>query len=229
MINQTSGIIKGIITTEKESNGSISLHVKDVNISSSLDSQNFDNLTNTINMNTDFKNKITPKFYESLLERSERLFNKNNLFIRSDKDSKIIEMIKEKHNGNITELFSKSEDTLLINSPLESNNLINSELKNSIIEILNYNLTINLIMIYFILMLIFIFTIKYVINKETFSEKILNLPLGFKGKYLQIFLIKIITAWQASNILWIYFILFFLLFFSCSSTYAIYGCLFVLK
>jgi hypothetical protein len=110
-------------------------------------------------------------------------------------------MIKEKHDGNITrrshKLIYKSEDTLIINSPLESNNLINScsaELKNSIIEILNYNLTINLIMIYFILMLIFIFTIKYVINKETFLEKILNLPLGFTGKYFNFILRKLITA-----------------------------------
>jgi len=225
MVNQTSGLIKGIITPEKVGNDSVSLLIKDVNISSSLNNENVDSLVELINMNKDIKSKLTPNIHESNLERFEKLTGENSVSVQLDNNnSQILEMVKEKHNGSLKEIFGS--DTSIINSPLESNELLISNLKNSIIEILNYNLTINFIMIYFIIMLIVIFTIKFVINKNTFLDSILKLPLG---KYFHYILSKLITAWQASSIIWIYFILFFLLIFSCSSTYAIYGCLLVLK
>ena len=55
-------------------------------------------------------------------------------------------------------------------------------------------------------MLVFIFTIKFVIDSDLFLEKVKTLPLG---KYLYYILNKLISIWKNSSILWIYFILFF--------------------
>lgn len=92
--------------------------------------------------------------------------------------------------------------------------------------ILTYNLPINLFMIYLVFMPIYIFTFKYVLDSEAFLAKVQKLPLG---KYLHYILDKLINAWKYSSIFWIYLILFFLLIFTSSSSYAIYGCLFILN
>lgn len=75
-------------------------------------------------------------------------------------------------------------------------------------------------------MLIFIITVKFVIDSDLLLGKIKSLaPSGVGGKYLNYIISKFLLAWKASSIFWVYFILFFSLIFSCCSSYAIYGCL----
>ena len=137
-------------------------------------------------------------------------------------------MIEKQNNCSLNEIFSKENniDNIIINSSLESNDMLITNIKHNLITILNYNLTINLIMIYLIIMLIFIFTFKFLLNKSISIEKIDNLPLNY---YIKLIIKNLTLAWKNSSIFWIFFILFFLLIFSCSSAYAIYGCLFILK
>ena len=81
-------------------------------------------------------------------------------------------------------------------------------------------------MIYLIFMLIFIFIFKFILDKKISIEKIENLSLNY---YIKVILKNLILGWKKSSSIWIIFILIFLLIFSCSSAYAIYACLFILK
>nr|QCI56455.1 hypothetical protein [Hypsizygus marmoreus] len=121
-------------------------------------------------------------------------------------------MIEDHSDRSLKEIFAQGGnnvnnnlgDILFIHSPLEFSDL--SIIHNDLITILNYNLIVNLFMVYLILMLVFIFTIKFVIDSDLFLEKVKTLPLG---KYLYYILNKLISIWKNSSILWIYFILFF--------------------
>ena len=63
---------------------------------------------------------------------------------------------------------------------------------------LSYNFTFNLIMIYLIVMLIFIFIIKFVLDKNISFFKVKILPLG---KYIHVILNKIMFAFSSSSII----------------------------
>ncbi len=117
-----------------------------------------------------------------------------------------------------------NQTTLFINSPLEPSHLINFQ--QDLITILGYNLIVNITMIYLLLMLTWAFTVRFVLDTDSFLTKVKSWSLG---KYLYPVLNKLINIWKKSTVLWIYFILFFLLFFSIASSYAIYACLFVLS
>jgi len=171
-------------------------------------------------------------FKGAFISKFEEKFN----LISSNESSKskIVEFIEKSTDCTISESFGQANSNIIekiqnsiINTPLESNEmgLSQSQLLNDMTTILTYNLTVNLFMIYLISVLIFAFTIRFVIDSEMILSKIKSLPLG---KYTHYILIKFFSIWKDSSILWIYFILFFLFFFSCSSSYAIYGCLFIL-
>jgi len=81
-------------------------------------------------------------------------------------------------------------------------------------------------MIYFLFVLFFIITIRFVIDHDWFLNKVKNLPFG---KFFHFIFNNLLKTWKNSNILWIYFLLFLLICCSISSTYAIYGCLFILN
>ena len=119
-----------------------------------------------------------------------------------------------------------SDYSFIINSPLEPSVLNFIKFKSNIIEILDLEFTAHLFLIYLVVMLIFIFTIKFVVNKEWLLNKANSLPLG---KYISYVLNKIITSWEYSSIFWIYFILFVILFTLLGCTQGIYSLLSVLK
>jgi len=228
----TAGVIIGIMSGHKNSDNSFSIHIKDVNISSDINQSNGVELSQ-LNMDSLLnKQIIIPKFkgdFISIFEEKINLISSND-----NSKSKIVVYIEKSSDSTISEIFGQDNSTIIekiknsiINSPLESNDvgISQTQLLNDMTTILTYNLTLNIFMLYLISVLIFAFTIRFVIDSEIILSKMKSLPLG---KYTHYILTKIFSFWKDSNILWIYFILFCLFVFSCSSSYAIYGCLFIL-
>ena len=106
-----------------------------------------------------------------------------------------------------------------INSSLDNGDM-NIQIKNQIIELLGYNLNINSVIIYLILMGILILSVKVITDSNLSLDYIKNWPGGliiFK------FLNKLLTVWSITNIYWLYFIIFSLLIMMIGSTYGMYG------
>jgi len=228
MVNYGTGLIKGKILAQKGlTDGTINLYIKDVVVN------NENNLNDSVVSSKNLDPSILiPKFQsnqlDSLIRFNEMFKNKLELVKVDNSNSKIIQMIEKQNSCSLNDIFS-SENSLnkvIINSPLESNDLTILSVKNDIITMLNYNLTVNLIMIYLIFMLTLIFIFKLFYDKNISLDKVNNLPLG---NYFKSLIIKLLSAWKRSSNFWILFILFFLFLFSCSSAYGIYACLFILK
>jgi len=166
------------------------VHINDVKLINEIPLNKTDEiLQSTLNL---FKYKIDLTKYDNILMKEE---GKSN----------IIEMIEKSNNSNLKEMGSNNNQNIdqniidfdvFINSPVENDGL-NSELLNQIITILSYNLRINLFIVYLICMLIIIFTVKFVINTDKFLDLIKRLPLG---KYIYYILSKLINIWKNSTI-----------------------------
>ena len=81
-------------------------------------------------------------------------------------------------------------------------------------------------MLYLMWMLIFIFTMKIVSDKNLYNDywesKVKSLPLG---KHVHFLITKVIAGWRKSNVIWIYSILFFLFIFMCCASLGVYAVL----
>lgn len=203
---------------EKTDNGSINVELKNV----------------TINTNTTVQGVSPLEQVPANLSNIKSLFNNNpikfndNLVLKLntklENNSKIIEMIERQTNSSHSsamDIFklNNKDINIIINSPLESSELSSRVIQNQAIELLNYNLALHYIMIYLIIMSLFIFTVKFLIENNIRLDNIKNLPLG---KYIFFILNKIISLWKKSNTFWIYFILFVLLISTTSATYGLY-------
>jgi hypothetical protein len=228
-VNYTAGTIRGIISGQTTSDNSKNIHIKEVQISSDLNLNNSVDLSKLNVESLANKHILIPNFINKFEGKFHCTPSTNN------SKSKTIELLEQTKDQSISEIFAQDNTTIIekinnsiINSPLESNDLgvTQSQLFSDLTTILSYNLTVNLFMIYLISVLIFAFTVRFVIDNNLLLDKVKSLPLG---KYIHYILNKILNIWRDSNILWIYFILFFLFIFSCSSSYAIYGCLFILE
>jgi len=194
MVNYGTGIIRGKILAQQGLNdGTINLHVKDVSI---MDGNNIKNITNISTSEKLDPNILLPKFQFNSVDRISKFHdlyeNKLKTVEMENSNSKIIQIIEKQNNCSLSEIFSR-ENSLenIINSPLELSEIGTSNIKNDLITMLSYNLTINLIMIYFIFMLIFIFLFKFVLDNNISLEKVKNLPLGY---YIHLILSKLISA-----------------------------------
>ena len=202
--SMTSEKIKGIILAKKM-NSNVMLEIKNVEILNSDKTPL--NLTNISDHNLIPRMELRSN--ETLISKFSNLFqNKINLIETPDKKSIIIETIEKYNAKTINEIFTLNDNNQimensiyiepnLINSPLEQNEFLMSEIKNYIIEILNYDFALHFVMIYFILMLIFLFTIKIIIDKKISFEIVKSLPLG---KYIHFIITKIISIWKNSII-----------------------------
>jgi hypothetical protein len=231
MTTMASDQIKGMILAKKLES-QINLEIQNVE---------FLTLSNTPLISTYLKDqnwipKMGLKSNETLLSKFSYLFQDQINFIENpDKILTIIETIEKYNSKTINEIFTSIDQIIensilmssdFIHSPLEKNEFIISEIKNNLIGLLNYEFALHLIMIYFICMLIFLFTMKIIIDKK-FSFDFIK--FWYLGKYIHIFIMKLISIWNHSLNFWIYFILIFLLFFTCGSTYGLYACLFILS
>ena len=121
---------------------------------------------------------------------------------------------------------TKDSFDIILLSPLESAEAGFIQLKADLISILNNVLSLHGIMVYLICVLIFIFTIKIVIDKNISIDRVKFLPLG---KFIHFILSRLISSWRFSTTTWIYIILSLLLIFLCSSSYIIYTCILILN
>lgn len=197
MVNYGTGIIREkILAQQGLKDGTINLHIKDVLVN------NGNNSVNLVSSQNLDPNVLIPKFQFNQLETLTKFYesynNKLEMINKYNSNSKIIQLIEKQNNCSLNDIFSNNSiDEIIINSPLELNDLVSLNFKNDLITMLNFNLTVNLIMIYLIFMLTLIFIFKFVLDKNIFLEKINKLPLGNNLKNL---LIKIISAWQKSSI-----------------------------
>jgi len=175
---------------------------------------------------SNLKNELTNDNFNSVLTK---LFgNSNSLKDLKINDYNIINTEKFievkgnlKQTSKILDEVEKLEpnwDNNLINSSLEKGDLLNFPFKDEIIHNLSLNLTLHYVMIYLMFMLFIIVTSKVIIDNNIQFDNIKSYPLG---KYIHYFLIKYTTMWGKRANLWIYFILFSLIFFTCVSTYSI--------
>jgi hypothetical protein len=103
-----------------------------------------------------------------------------------------------------------------INSPLE---LGDNSLVSFLFTSLSNSLYLHYICLYLIIMLIVIFTCKYIIDRNINLAPIKKI---FLGKYLYLGLTKYLSFWRNSVNFWIYYIMGSLLIFNLASSYSIY-------
>ena len=223
----TNEYIEGYGKLNKSSNDSISVELNNVNLCSKVET--------TINkLPIESSNLKTIDSLKSLHGNTKNYLTESIKSSSDTNNSKILEMIEKDKKCSISEIFKNNGEQIsdgvtindgFINSPLEANE-ISLTIKNQVIELLGYNLTIHYIMLYLIIMGIFIFTIKFIIDSNVSTENLKKLPLG---NYIYYFANKILSLWKKSNTFWIYFILFSLFIMMSASTYGIYGCLYLMK
>ena len=112
---------------------------------------------------------------------------------------------------------------IIISSPLEDNYY---SYVASALYLLEKNLFLSLMLVYLILLIIYIFTVKVIMEKHAKFNFILKFPFG---KTLQIILNKVFTFSQSIGNLWFYFMFFCLLITSLGSAYCIHTCILILK
>ena len=123
--------------------------------------------------------------------------------------SKVIEQL---------DLMNPNWRDLFINSPLELGDHSNS-LVSFLFTSLSNSLYLHYINLYLIIMLIIIFTCKYIIDRNI---NLLPIKKIFGGKYLYLGLTKYLSFWRNSVNFWLYYIMFSLLIFNLASCYSIY-------
>ena len=109
---------------------------------------------------------------------------------------------------------------------IEKNNVNTMNDDDFIMYILTTNYKLHFIMIYFIVMLFYLFTLKIIIDKNIKLDFLKNLPLG---TYIFSICNKMILIWKNSLYFWIYFLILNLFIFISTSTFTLYGCIFILK
>lgn len=280
MVNVLNGRIRGTIEGNIQTDNSVSLLVKNVNVSRLnepiLSETNTTNLSNEItqsissflnkNLTLHDKNLLGTKFinYSNSEDLSKKwawahLINKkqqdlelpleqgnSELFSVADMNQFREEFYKEilQNTEDITMTdptkiestmvdSTMSDYSIMIDSPLEktvdSADILSSTLKSDLVIILSHNFLINLAMIYLLCVLTFAFTIRFVVNHDLLLNKVKSLVPHPYGKILHSILNKLLNLWKNASVLWIYFMLFFLIIFSCASAYAMYGCLFIIE
>lgn len=229
MTNDNYSFIKGTFSALKNASN-LSVEVKNVEI---ITSNN--NLSSS--QNTNLIPRMELKSNETFFSKYQDMFSEKFTVTESPtKDSRVIESLENFTNKKLNEIFlhgdTKVTDNLIdikqnfINSPLEQMDLVTNTFRDQMINILTMDYKLHFIMIYFVCMLIFLFTIKLLVDKNVSFEFIKSYPLG---KYIHVIISKIITLYSKSIIFWIYYLLIFLLIFLCVSTFSLYGCLIALQ
>lgn len=214
-------------------NESININVDKIDIYTELENQIINENINKQNLQS-----FLPKFKSNLNSNSEEFLirfkelTQNDLKIIENVNSKstIISNLEKINSKSINEIF-KEDDNLnvkeqIINSPLEFSEIEKLTNINDVLIILNYNLILNIVMVYLLFLLIYILSVKFIIDYNFNLDKIKNYYLGNLLHYI---ISKSITIWSVNNIIWIYFFLISLFIFSCASTFGIYVCIVVLS
>ena len=114
---------------------------------------------------------------------------------------------------------SSGESGNLIKSPLEPTEMTDTFTAQTVMDLLNATLIINLVMVYLLVLFIIFILGKLVINNQLELNWIKSLPLGDKIHYL---VIKILKIWGKSSLFFIFYIWFMLVLASVFSSYFIY-------
>lgn len=154
----------------------------------------------------------------SLFNRANDYFHiTNNQTIYSTEEGKQLKIIEllYKTNPNWRDGFNplsdgsstnpNTADILIINSPLEGENIISELVRDNLVELLELDLSIHLCMVPLLCYIFILLTSKYIINGSKL-DTIKNLPFGLsKDTMLIKYIIKIIKLWGATSLFWIYF------------------------
>lgn len=125
--------------------------------------------------------------------------------------------------NNLATIAADAINNIFIKSPLETD--ITLTIKSQLIDLLSLNLALHLMMLYLIFMLIFIFSIKLIIDNKISLEIIKKLPLG---SFLFNLLNKVILVWSKSNTFWVYFLSVSIFIFTGIAAFSLYACLYLL-
>jgi hypothetical protein len=175
-------------------------------------------------------NESQIKYYKRFLEQNNNLsINSSQLNVSNDSLNGNIKIVIDGNKEASSKVISEIEkldpnwkDKFSINSPLENGDVINQIL----IDNLTNNFLLHIIILYLLTVLIFIIFCKFNLNLQNQLLKIQSLPFG---NLIHKILSKIISLWQISSNIWIYFILFALFIFNLTATYSIYQILVYLK
>jgi hypothetical protein len=170
---------------------------------------------------SDYNKQINHVFNKAALQ-SFIVDSKSNILSNLNKCKTLTVIFKNK----AAQLSLNLNINTTINSPLELNNLDRLNDIKDIVTLLNYNLVLNIVMIYLLYVLIVVLTLKFITDKNINLDKIKIYPLG---KYIFFLISKLINIWKINNLFFIYFLLFSLFIFSCISTFGIYVSVVVLS
>ena len=218
------------------------------NISENKIDISIDEITVAGDVSVDFKDEsMRNKFFElfgnlkkqmNVTEKSFKSDKVNfdkieSLQLISNKKAKIVDLVdtsvfynNSTNESQLTEDLISKDTNIIINSPLEDTFTITKEGHDYLILLLNYSLILNLIIAYLVFIIIFIFTIKYIVDAESLKNKIDSnkvLP-----NILKRILTKLINGWTFSSKFWIYFNLISSLVFVLVSAKISHACLFIL-
>jgi hypothetical protein len=164
------------------------------NISENKIDISIDEITVAGDVSVDFKDEsMRNKFFElfgnlkkqmNVTEKSFKSDKVNfdkieSLQLISNKKAKIVDLVdtsvfynNSTNESQLTEDLISKDTNIIINSPLEDTFTITKEGHDYLILLLNYSLILNLIIAYLVFIIIFIFTIKYIVDAESLKNKI---------------------------------------------------------
>lgn len=225
-----AGILKGKNHSNLENN-TINISVDNIQI---ITDKN--NAFTGDNISVNKLESFLPRFKDSNINLGQynskiKEFLNNNNKLNLNPKSNIISSIEKYKSQTISEIYPSQESVTenvpnIINAPLELTDAEKLNYISDLVYLLQYNLLVNLSMVYLTFTLIFIITVKIITDNNINIEIVKKLPLG---KFLYIILNKLISSWRINNIAWTYFMLISLFILSSISTFGIYVCLVVLS
>jgi len=141
--------------------------------------------------------------------------------VKTTTTSSSSESLPSSQNTSGTSSQSKSsvDSGNVINSPLEPTEMTDTFTAQTVMDLLNATLIINLVMVYLLVLFIIFILGKLVINNQLELNWIKSLPLGDKIHSL---VIKILQTWGKSSLFFIFYIWLMLVLASVFSSYFIY-------
>jgi hypothetical protein len=206
IINQSNQMIRAKVFYELHqlgaANNKICMNIKKMDIFTNLNDSQIETISASLTGKSDSNLSVFKGYLDHPFTINNNNTNINNNFSVLFKDKfqvststttergelRIITAIEEYKSDTLSNIFSNSYP---INNPLENGDLFIIENKSQLIDILSSSYYLNLIIVYFCIMLAIIFAFKFVININSYSDRIKSLPLG---KHIYYVLNKFIIA-----------------------------------
>ena len=151
--------------------------------------------------------------------------------IENDNFNLTVPLCNQTSSHNAPSSANENISSLVINSPIEVTEMVSSsppaegpcDQRELILSLLKNDLVLHFCLIHLMCILIFIFTIKLIADKNLYTpnieNKVKSIPLGY---YINLILTKLIANWRISSYIWIYMIMIGVVFFLFISSFGVF-------